>query len=539
MESADEKYKIYALRLFWQEPRIFSLVCLCSWAGCTQHNYKKEADEQVYNIINQKWRKDFGTQANYRISDTEPLPNDIQVEKVVPPFGVLTLPQAVAIATAHNREYQTQKENLYIMALELRLTRYEFEPLFFGAGNATYAKNDLGADEVARAAGGPGLIWLLKNGTKITSNIALAWARELTGGWGGPIGAGAITSVLTAELIQPLFRGSDQRVVLEKLTQAERDTLYQIRFFNRFRKNFVVSIIGQYYGVLQRSDAVKNARRNYNTMTWIYERVEKLTNAGRVPLFELERIQQEKLQALNIYNQAEKDYKQALDEFKITLSLSTTAQFQLDENEFEALRTTPMTCPDFSDAEVVEAALLQRLDLANSADATIDAQLGGELSLRINASVPSRDLTQDVKDLDWQDKLLVELEGGPPSDRVPEQVIYRKALITLNQRQREYEQAADTVTLEVRQAHRDLTEAVQRYKVLSESLDLAQKRFNNTFLLLQYGKASSRRVLRAQNDLFDAQNAAVQALVDYTVATLKFYRDTGVLQVRPDGMWEH
>jgi outer membrane protein TolC len=130
------------------------------------------------------------------------------------------------------------------------------------------------------------------------------------------------------------------------------------------------------------------------------------------------------------------------------------------------------------------------------------------------------------------------LELDLPLDRVPEQNVYRKALITLNQRQREYEEAADRIKLQVRQAHRDLTEASDRYRVLSEALELAQRRFNSTFLLVQHSMASSRRVLQAQDDLFDAQNAATQALVDYKIATLRFYRDTGILQVRPDGMWE-
>jgi len=66
---------------------------------------------------------------------------------------------------------------------------------------------------------------------------------------------------------------------------------------------------------------------------------------------------------------------------------------------------------------------------------------------------------------------------------------------------------------------------------------LARKRFEKSSLLLKYGRASSRRILNAQDDLYDAQNAATAALVNYTVATLNFYRDTGVLQVRPDGMW--
>ena len=92
--------------------------------------------------------------------------------------------------------------------------------------------------------------------------------------------------------------------------------------------------------------------------------------------------------------------------------------------------------------------------------------------------------------------------------------------------------------LEVRQAYRNLDEAAERHKVQLEALQLAETRFNKTYLLLQYGRASSRRVLSAQEDLFDAQNEATQTLVDYTIATLNFYRDTGVLHVRPDGMWE-
>ena len=35
-----------------------------------------------------------------------------------------------------------------------------------------------------------------------------------------------------------------------------------------------------------------------------------------------------------------------------------------------------------------------------------------------------------------------------------------------------------------------------------------------------------------------ASNNVTTALVDFAVATLALYRDVGVLQVRPDGMWE-
>ena len=383
---------------------------------------------------------------------------------------------------------------------------------------------------------------MLANGARISANLAGAWAEVLTGNL-----RGGLSSLLNITITQPLLRGSDRRVVLENLTQAERDTLYQVRLFNRFRKTFVVSIISQYYGVLQQHDEVQNAWRNYNTLSQVYERVEKLANAGRVPQFELDRVRQDKLKSLDTCIQSEKEYKQALDEFKIALSLHTTAEFQLDDSELEALRAAEMTEPDFAEAEAIETALLRRLDLANNADAVIDAQrkvfvaadsLRAELNLVRSANAISA-RRANRQTLGWLgEEYDTGLEFDLPLDRVPEQHVYRKALITLNQRQREYDQAADTVRLQVRRAYRDLTEAAERYKVQLEGLKLAEKRFNNTFLLLQYGRANSRRVLSAQDDLFNAQNASTQAMVDYTIATLKFYRDTEVLHVRPDGMWE-
>jgi outer membrane protein TolC len=516
------------------------LVCLFSLAGCTQHNYKKEADEKVYNIIDQKWRKDFGTKANYKISDTAPTPNDIQVEKSVPASGVLTLSQAVALATAHNREYQNRKEELYIKALDLSLTRYEFERQFLGGAGGGFAADR--NDGVLGIEANYGFNQLLASGARISTKVAAAWVDVLSGNL-----RSGLTSLLSVTVIQPLLRGSDRKVVMENLTQAERDVFYEVRSFNRFRKTFVVSVISQYYGVMQRLDAVKNARANYNTLGRLYERVEKLANAGRVPQFELDRARQDKLQALDTHIKAEREYKQALDEFKLTLSLPTTAQFQLDENELEALRAAERPKPDFTEAEVIETALLRRLDMVNNADVVIDAQrkvfvaadgLRAELNLVRNANAISARRADRNTLRSHREEYGLGFELDLPLDRVPEQHVYRKALITLNRRRREYDQAADVVRLEVRQAHRDLTEAGERHKIQLEALKLAEKRFNKTNLLLQYGRASSRRVLSAQNDLFNAQNAATQTLVDYTIATLNFYRDTGVLQVRSDGMWE-
>ncbi len=547
---------------------ICGLACICSLAGCSSPaDYKVDADEQVYNIIDEKWKEEFGTKANYKISDTTPTPNDIQVEKSIPSSGVLTLPHAVALATDCNRAYQLEKELLYTMALDLRLTRHEFETRFFSGGREGYGKE--GDTEGIGGEADFGFDRLLANGTRIGTRVGIAWFRVLTGDI-----SGGLASILGATVTRPLLRGSNREVVMENLTQAERNTLYQVRSFNRFRKTFVVSIISEYYRVLELADIAENAKGNCRTLDWLCERVEKLAAVGRVPKEELERVRQDALRALDLYIQAEKDYKQALDEFKIDLGLPTTAEFRLDENELKALSFSEMAYPDFDESEAIEIALVERLDLANSGDAIADAErkilvaadgLRGELNLFVGVDATSLsssselsgvgalddDFTADRNRLSplrrlrdnnplrsFRDESEIGIDLELPLDRVLEQNIYRKALITLSWRHREYEEMTDWVTLEVRRAYRDLIEAAERHRVQLENLELAKKRLKDTYLLLQYGRASSRRVLNAQDDLFDAQNAATEALVGYTIATLNFFRDTGVLQVRPDGMWQ-
>ena len=75
------------------------------------------------------------------MGDVPPGPNDVQIEKVVPASGVLTLPYALALATAHNSKYQTEKERLYKAALDLRLVEHRFETQLFGGGSLLYGYN--------------------------------------------------------------------------------------------------------------------------------------------------------------------------------------------------------------------------------------------------------------------------------------------------------------------------------------------------------------------------------------------------------------
>lgn len=542
--------------------------------GClSPEDHKARADETVYQIIDQKWKSDYGDKSNYRVGDVLADPNDLFVEKIIPADGIMTLRQAVQIATAYNRQYQLEKELLYTTALDLRLARHVFEPQPFGGAAGGYTK--VGDEEAVSAQSNLGFNQLLASGAAISTNVTLAWVDVLTGQ-----SEGGLRGIWDTTITQPLLRGSDSDIVLENLTQAERNTVYQIRLFNRFRQTLVVSVVSQYYRVLEQWELLKNAQNNIAVLTEIGRQMEPLVNAGLLGNYELDRVHQDLIAAQDLRINIEKDYRELLDTFKVLLSLPPTAEFGLDENELASViinesdaankilhlrrqqeavtdisteavamlegeldligtAQKPQDRATFTEAEAVETALLLRLDLANRYDAIADAQrkirvtadaLRAGLNLTGNTSLSTDGSSDSLINVGAQLDL--------PLDRTFEANEYRKALLTLSQRTREYEEAADTVALEVRLAWRDLMEAADRYRLQAEAMELAQKRYQNTMTLMRLGQVSSRRVLDAQEALFESQNTAVEKLADYAVATLEFYRDTGVLQVRPDGMWE-
>lgn len=525
---------------------LLGALCLCG-AGChiDLSETTAETDASVYAIIDSQWDDELATKTNYRIpeasdaSDSILFPDEPALEQ-----RVLTLAQAVDAATRHNRQYQTEKENLYLVALDFTEVRHLYEPMPFMGADGGYRKD--GDSEASGGFGNVGFEQLLATGAHIGGNISLGWMDIITGDF-----RSGFSSVASAMITQPLLRGAGRKVALENLTQAERNTLYQIRAFNRYRKTFVTAIISDYYSILQLNDQKNNARDYYCALYDIHKKLQKRAIAGKVPSHELEQADQDKLQALTDWIQIRKDYKNALDSFKMQLALPVSRELQLDMNELDVLRQAITDTIDLTEEEAIEVALNQRLDLANAADIVIDAErkvdvaadaIRAELNLIGYASPQTSGRTvfgNDPGELEvTQKRYQLSAQLDLPIDRLKEKNAYRKALIVLMQQQRSSQELTDTVVLEIREAYRQMEEAYERYQVKLTSSELAQKRTQNTLLLLKYGRVNTRDVLDAQEDLFDAQNEMTGAMLDYTIASLKFYRDTGTMKIRPDGMWE-
>ncbi len=290
---------------------LLGIAVILGLAGaCSPQHYKADADEEVYNIIDGKWRDEFGIKANYTISDyNDPAsPNDVEVAEMIPESGVINLQQAVEIATKFNRQYQSQKDSLYLSALSLTGTRYNYARQWFGTIDGTYTDNKSNGDDVElTTSGGVDQRLLLLDGVLFNIGIAIDWVRFLTGDPRTTLG-----SVLSGNVTVPLMGAGAGKVARENLTQAERSVLYDIRTFNRYRKTFVVGIISDYYNVLKARDSVDITEASYQRQVESVNQLKMEVDVGQRAPSDVDEAMQNLLSAENKLIRDQQSYEQAL-----------------------------------------------------------------------------------------------------------------------------------------------------------------------------------------------------------------------------------
>jgi hypothetical protein len=173
---------------------------------------------------------------------------------------LLKLDQAVELGLINSREYQDAREDLYLTALPVTLERFAFTAQFFLAGEAIreyIGREAAGGATPSSASRGSQLVsgsnqdnWVLNSNfgfTKFFSTGALllfSFANQTVLNVAGAGRDVTSQSTINLDLIQPLLRGGGRAVTLEPLTQAERNLVYEIRNYARFREEFYVAIAG-------------------------------------------------------------------------------------------------------------------------------------------------------------------------------------------------------------------------------------------------------------------------------------------------------
>lgn len=143
----------------------FPALSLMLAAGCSKDQYKARADKEVYKIISDKTPDVPGMLPEFTIegTDVEPLAGDFptisSIDEYMGEAGdaerdaqVLSLEKALEIAFTHSRNYQTQKELLYLSALSLTLDRHDFAPIFAAGAQADYVRSTTDVSKLSGSA---------------------------------------------------------------------------------------------------------------------------------------------------------------------------------------------------------------------------------------------------------------------------------------------------------------------------------------------------------------------------------------------------
>ena len=545
----------------WSRNRIFPWCLLAVAAtGCTANHYRKSADKAAYGVIREKSPlvKNMEPAFSIEYTNVVALGHLRTVTNVVDYLGpdgaaergayVLRLENALDLAVHHSRSYQSRKEQLYLSALSLTLSRHQFTPIFSGNAGGAYnvtavetpaLSDHFAEDRTVSASGSVGENWLIRDVGRITTAFTADFLRFVVG---DP--RLATSSKLSATFVRPLWRDAGFKQEMESLTQAERSLLYDLRDFTQFRKDFSVRIASAFYNVLGNRDAVHNSYLNLQTSHKNADRTRALSKEGRVAGTDLGRQEQQELSAEGSWINAVRSYKQALDNFKIQLGLKVDANLVLDDLELESLQ---ILHPAITAEDSIQLALASRLDYMTIQDQLEDSErkvkvaqnfLKPRLDLTGNASLASNPNENwklpEARRYNWS----AGLEVDPGLDRTSERNAYRSALITRNRAARTLEEQEEQIKLQVRDSWRTLDQAKRSYEISEIGVRLAERRVEEQGLLAEWGRSKAQDQVDAQNALIDSKNQRTQALVTHTIARLQFWNNMGILYIKANGQWE-
>jgi outer membrane protein TolC len=465
-------------------------------------------------------------------------------QPAMPTAIVLTLPDALRQAFLYSREYQDRKEGLYLQALALTLEHHLWTPQFVATFSAEMQRSGE-RPEVSRifqTAGELGFTQRLPYGGEVTARVLYTLIEDLREGVNElPLDTeDSKSGSVEVSMSVPLLRGAGP-TARESLIQARRDLIYEVRAYERFRREFCVRIASRYFSLLQQRKQVANVRVNWQNLRDLARRSEALFKKGRVTQLDVQRAQQEAFSAENDYIDATETYELSLDEFKILLSLPTTANVTLSD------RVPRVPRPALQMRRAYELATGRRLDLMNVRDRVDDGRrqvavarngLLADLNLTASATVGAGDFRTFTR-YQWDEAdYRVGIELGLPVNRLSARNAYRRSLIELESRRRGHEQFSDRIKLEVRDAVRRVRRAEQAIEIQNQSIKLAKKRLDFANYRLKEGKIGNRDVVEAEQALLSARNRYEAAINGHRTAILEYMRDVGILRVGPDGMWQ-
>lgn len=518
--------------------------------ACKTSYYRDKTDRDVYAILDQIQADLFGKEEDFTIDTRyserdvdEVTREEILADRSLQQAMEINVDRALELAIEGSREYQTQKESLYLSALGLSETEFVFSPQFLATAGADYTDPQGGGDSLGGVSSRLSVSQFMRTGGRISANLA----RDLTRFYvGSP--RQQVSDAISLNLSQPLLRGFGSRVAAENLRQSERNVIYAIRDFNHYQNQFAVQKVLDYFRLLRGRDIIRNSFADYQSRTNETARLVEQLEAGRVSTVDLGEIQQAELTSKNNYINAIASYGTDLDSFKIDLGLPLGIDLKLDDSALENITKVGLPLLELDAERAFELAIEYSWPLMNQIDQFEDAKrkvyvaanrLKPGLDFFANASLSdSNDSINQYASFD-SDNLRTSMgfELDIPINRFSERNQYRTTLINFERALRNLGLALDNKRNAIRLALRNLKQYEQNYEIQKISMELASKRVTGASLTYQAGRATVDQIVRAQDNLVAARNALSTTMVNYIGERMNLLLEIGILRADREDFW--
>ena len=407
MWRIESRKRILAHCFCWLIPAIVAVSTL----GCTRSQYRASADKKSYSLIasrlvDPRWmlptrtvepdsQSRLGLASNLDCSPKPPddpaatplmnypdghrntkywskIPTASQVESPAwldhLPRGEdgqinLTQELAVDLALLHSRDYQTQFESVYLSALTLTGNQFEFATQWSGGTGAQYTAtgSDLGGNRLLQVTDRLGLGRSLAGGGQFATNVLNSFFWDFGTNTAGSNG------LFVSTFTQPLLRGAFRHVRLENLTQAERNLLYDVRDFARFRRQFYLETSSSFLNLLTQVQSIRNAKVNIASLQLNLIEHQELLLLKMVSQIQVDQIFQEYQNGRLVLLSSEQNLATSLDQFKFRLGLPPWVPFEIDES---LLRQFELVDPSLVEVQDKTQRLYERLLLYTPTEKT-------------------------------------------------------------------------------------------------------------------------------------------------------------------------
>lgn len=275
-------------------------------------------------------------------------------------FVELNLRNAMYLANLHSSEFQRQKENLYLAALDVTYERFRLEPNPF-AGVSAQADRESSDNEIDlqsraqvgfRGVAGQGATWVASLANRLT--LELSNGDTKVGG-----------SLANFTITQPILRGASKRIYKERVTQAERTLLSNARSLEQFRQGFFLDVVtgnnpaegvggggmprassfssgvSGYLGLVQEVQRIRNQEANVAKLKDSLVQLEAAFEAGRIGnRLQVDQARQALFNGQSGLLAAKSSFENRLDGYKLFLGLPPDLLVEVKDEYIENFRLT-------------------------------------------------------------------------------------------------------------------------------------------------------------------------------------------------------